>query len=80
MTKKGKKKEPKKKGKKYQLQLSEYGTVAHRGDVIVEANSEEEAVILAEKMAENDEIEFDNDNGALDGWEYQVENVEEVKA
>jgi hypothetical protein len=64
----------------YKIQLSEYGTVAHRADVIIEADSEEEAVNMSIEMSEQGEIEFDqSDNGALDGWEYQVENIVEVE-
>ena len=64
---------------KFKLQLSEYGTVANRADVIIEADSEEEAVIKAERMAYDHEIEFKQTNEAVDGWEYQVEDVELVK-
>jgi hypothetical protein len=80
MTKKGKKKEPKKKGKNtYEVQLSEYGTMAYRAYVSIEADSEEEAVITAEKMAEEGKVEFDYDDGdCVDGWEHQVENVVET--
>ena len=63
---------------KYKLQLSEYGTVAYRGEAIVEANSEEDAIRIAEEMAKNGEIEFGEEN-CVDGWEYQVETVEEEK-
>ena len=63
---------------KYKLQLSEYGTVAYRGEAIVEANSEEEAIRIAEEMAKIGEIEF-TDSECVDGWQYQVETVEEEK-
>ncbi len=64
---------------KFKLQLSEYGTVANRADVIIEADSEEEAVTKAERMAYDHEIEFEQTFCAVDGWVYQVEDVELVK-
>jgi hypothetical protein len=69
----------KKKEREYEIQLSEFGTMAYRADVVVEADSEEEAVIIAEKMAEEGKVEFNyNDGECVDGWEHQVENVEEI--
>ena len=63
----------------YIIQLSQFGTVAYRADVTVDAKSEEEAVIKAEKMAEKGKIDFDDDLECVDGWEIQADNVEEIK-
>jgi len=62
----------------YEIQLSEYGTVAHRADIVIEANSEREAIRIAEQMAQDGEVEFDDNEDAIDGWEYQVENIQKA--
>lgn len=64
---------------KYKIQLSMYGLVAERADIEIEAATKEEAEKIALKKADNCEIEFTTKNEAVDGWEYQVENTEEVK-
>jgi hypothetical protein len=63
---------------KYKVQLSQYGTVAYRADVEVEAKSSEEAVIKAEKLAVTDDVEW-SEADCVDGWEIQSEDVEEIK-
>lgn len=62
----------------YEIQLSMYGSVAERADIKVEANTQEEAEKKALDMAESGEVSFSNDGEATDGWEYQVENAEEI--
>jgi len=62
----------------YEIQLSEYGTVAHRADIVVEAKSEREAIRIAEQMAQDGEVDFDDNDDAIDGWEYQVENIQKA--
>jgi len=62
----------------YIVQLSQYGTVAYRADVTVDAKSEEEAVIKAEKMAEKGKVDFNDDFECVDSWEIQSESVEEI--
>lgn len=70
---------------KYKVQISMYGTVAERADIIVEAYSEKDAQKIAEKKLENhkegndNSIIFTNNQEATDGWEYQIEHIEEVK-
>lgn len=64
--------------KSYKIQLSMYGTVSERADVIIKAKSESQAEKIALKMAEEGEIKFSNDQDAVDGWEYQVEAVEQT--
>jgi hypothetical protein len=66
--------------KKYVVQLSKYGTVAYRADVVVEADSEEEAEALALRNAEEQELEdqFGDDENVVEGWNYQTENAEEL--
>jgi hypothetical protein len=63
---------------KYKVQLSQYGTVAYRADVVVEAKSSEEAVIKAEKLAVTDDVKWSEED-CVDGWEIQSEDVEEIK-
>ena len=63
----------------YKVQLSQFGTVAYRADIEVEAKSEEEAIIKAEKMANKGEVDFNDDFDCVDGWEIQTDNVEEVE-
>ena len=55
-----------------------YGTVAERADVIIEADNMDQAEKIAIRQAENGEIIFTNSNESVDGWEYQIEDVEEV--
>ena len=64
---------------KYKVQLSQYGLVASRADIEVEAKDESEANDIAVEMAQNGEVVFDEDGDVLDGWKYQTENIEESK-
>jgi len=64
---------------KYKIQISMYGLVAERADVIIEANSKEEAEKIALEKSEQCEIEFTDKSESVDGWEYQVEDCEELK-
>ena len=59
---------------KYKIQLSEYGTVANRADIIIKAKNKREAEQIAIDMAENGEIEFIESSDSIDGWNYQVED------
>ena len=63
---------------KYKIQLSMYGTGAERADVIIKADNMDQAEKIAIRQAENGEIIFTNSNESVDGWEYQIEDVEEV--
>ena len=64
---------------KYQVQLSQFGTVAYRGEITVEADSSEEAVIKAEEIVSKEPDKyFEDEFECVDGWEIQSENVEEV--
>ena len=63
----------------YKVQLSQYATVAYRTEVTIDAKSEEEAVIKAEKMVEKEPDKyFDEEWECVDGWEIQSESVEEI--
>ncbi len=55
-----------------------YGSVAERADIEIEAETKELAEKKALEMSENGEVKFSNKGEASDGWEYQVENAEEV--
>lgn len=61
---------------KYKIQLTMYGTVAERADVVIEASTPEEAKEIALKQSEEGEIKFSNKGESPDGWEYQVEDCE----
>ena len=63
---------------KYKIQLSMYGTVAERADVVIEANSEKEAMKKAIRLSEEGLIGFSHNDEAVDGWEYQVESIEKT--
>lgn len=56
-----------------------YGSVAERADIEIEADSKEEAEKKALEMCEKSEVEFSENNESVDGWEYQVENIEELE-
>jgi len=62
----------------YIVQLSQYGTVAYRADVTVDAKSEEEAIITAERRARGGEYDFGSDFKCVDNWEFQAEDVKEI--
>ena len=68
---------------KYKVQLSQYGLVASRADIEVEAKDESEANDIAVEMAQNGEVVFGVEiikgGDVLDGWKYQTENIEESK-
>ena len=61
---------------KYKIQLSMYGTVVERADIIIEAKNEQEARDKALNMSYDGEIEFTNNQECVDGWEYQIEDME----
>jgi hypothetical protein len=65
---------------KYQVKLSQYGTVAYYGEVEVEADSSEEAVIKAEEIVnkEPEKYFFEDEFECVDGWNVQAEDVKEV--
>ena len=56
-----------------------YGSVAEKSFATIEARSEEEAIKIALESAENGELQFSNNHEAMDGWEYQVEDIKEIK-
>ena len=66
---------------KFKIDLAEYGTVCNRADVIVEADSEEEAREKAEEMGQAGVVKFDQmaSYDSVDGWTYEVFNIEELK-
>ena len=53
-----------------------YGTVVERADIIIEAKNEQEARDKALNMSYDGEIEFTNNQECVDGWEYQIEDME----
>jgi len=55
-----------------------YGTVAERADIVIEANSEKEAMKKAIRLSEEGLIGFSHNDEAVDGWEYQVEGIEKT--
>jgi hypothetical protein len=63
---------------KYKIQLSMYGTVAERADIVIEADSEKEARDKAIRLSEEGLVSFSQNGESIDGWEYQVENVERL--
>jgi uncharacterized Zn finger protein (UPF0148 family) len=65
--------------KKYKIQLSMYGTVAERADIVIEAITEKEAMKKAIRLSEEGLISFSHNNEAVDGWEYQVEDIEKIQ-
>jgi len=65
--------------KHYKIQLSMYGLVAERADINIEAKSEEEARQKALDLSQEGLVSFSNNHESVDGWEYQVENIEESK-
>ena len=66
---------------KFKIDLAEYGTVCNRADIIVEADNEEEAREKAEEMGHAGEVKFDKmaSYDSVDGWTYEVYNIEELK-
>jgi len=60
----------------YKIQLTMYGNVCERADVVIDAKSEKEAKETALRLSENGEISFSNKGESPDGWEYQVEACE----
>jgi len=64
---------------KYKVQLSMYGSVAERADIVIEAETKEAAEKKALEMSEACEVEFTNNQESMDGWQYQVEDCQEVK-
>jgi|TARA_R110000850_G_scaffold105315_1_gene216266 hypothetical protein len=63
---------------KYKIQLSMYGLVAERADIVIEAKSEKEATDKAISLSEDGLVSFSHNDEAMDGWEYQVEDVERL--
>ena len=63
----------------YKIQLSMYGLVCERADIVVNADNEKEAEIKALNMCDEYNVKFTHDDECPDGWEYQVEVCEEVK-
>ncbi len=63
---------------KYKIQLSKYASIAYRSDVEIEANTQEEAENKALQMCEQEEIEFSGDFKVNEGWNFQVEDTQEV--
>ncbi len=61
---------------KYKVQLSMFGTVAERANVVIEAENEKEAKKIALEKLQQGDIEFSNEQECVDGWDYQVEGVE----
>ena len=67
--------------KKFLVSTTKYGTVAYRANVIVEADTEDEASEIAREDAANGllEVKFDEEGEDLvEGWNYQTEHVEEI--
>ena len=67
--------------KKFIVQTTKYGTVAYRADVIVEANTEDEAYEIAQEEASNELLEdkFESEGEeVVEGWNYQTERAEEI--
>ncbi len=56
-----------------------YGTVAERADIVIEAITEKEAMKKAIRLSEEGLISFSHNNEAVDGWEYQVEDIEKIQ-
>jgi len=63
---------------KYKVQVSLYGTVAQRAEIEVEAINKEEAGKIAIFMSENEDVGWDEQE-CVDGWDYQIEDIEELK-
>ena len=61
---------------KYKIQLSMYGLVSERADITIEAENKQEARDKALRMSYDGEIEFTNNQECVDGWEYQIEDLE----
>ena len=61
---------------KYKIQLSMFGLVAERAHVTIEAENEKEARDKVLEMTHDGEIEFTNNQECVDGWEYQIEDLE----
>jgi len=55
-----------------------YGLVAERADIVIEAKSEKEATDKAISLSEDGLVSFSHNDEAMDGWEYQVEDVERL--
>jgi len=62
----------------YKIQLSMFGTIAVRADVEIEAKSEKEAEKIALEDCHDGNVDFSNDQECVDGWDYQVEDCEEI--
>ena len=66
--------------KTYQVQLSQFGTVAYRGEITVEADTPEEAIVKAEEIVNKEPDKyFEDEFECVDGWEIQSEDVREIK-
>lgn len=63
---------------KYKIQLSMFGLVAERADVVIYAKNKDEARDKAIFQAENGDIEFSEDWECVDGWDYQVEECKKI--
>jgi len=59
---------------RFKIQLSMYGTIAERADVIIIADSQEEAEKIALERSENGEIKFSHNDKSMTGWQYQIED------
>lgn len=66
---------------KFKIDLAEYGTVCNRANIIVEADNEAEAIKKAEEMGQEGKVKFDQmaSYDSVDGWTYEIFNIEEVK-